>query len=290
MTLAWLVFALFVIPVAAFTAIAFFLSRVICQRYPQLASRAPEDFEELHVLSDGLKLRAWLLRGEVDRPAVVIAPGLRSNLLNQADVARAWRALGHSVLLLEQRGHGQSAGFPTLGAREALDVRAAMQSLRALRLADQGFILTGYSMGAAAVVRGALSEPDVRAVIAEAPYHSLRDAVRRTARLMYGIPEWLSPLLSVALAFAQRRGKFSADEVDLVVAASELRAPLFVIADGDDPWMPESTVRQVWAAHAGPSRFWLVEGCQHAEAVDAKDYWPRVRAFLIECASPPACA
>lgn len=239
-------------------------------------------WQEIAVASEGLRLRGWLAKGAPERPAVVMAHGLGDSLESQVDAGAVFHSRGHPVLLLDLRGHGRSEGhLTTLGGREREDVRAGLRALRERGLGAHGFILAGASMGAVAVIRAAAEEPEVRAVIAEAPYDSYRSTVAHHARLFYHLPEWF-PLLRAGIAVAEWRGGFDADDVDAVEAARHFRAPLLLMVDGDDPRMPEAVVRRVYDAHRGPKRLWVAPGAPHAGAPSASGYWETVLRFLDE--------
>ena len=239
-------------------------------------------FEEIWLSSEGLRLRAWLLRGDPERAAAVVVHGLGDSIESYAGIARRFRARGHTVLLVELRGHGRSQGErTTLGGREREDVRAALEWLRVQNLAPRGFIASGVSMGAVAILRAAADREDVQAVIAEAPYDSFRETMAHHARLLYGLPRWL-PVVPMAIAVAEWRAGFRADDVDSVAAARRLRSPLLLIVDGADPRMPEAVVRRIFDAHAGPKRLWIAANEPHAGASFNGGYWPTVEAFLAE--------
>ena len=255
-------------------------SQVMISPIRQPIHAAPPPFEEARVTSEGLSLRTWMLRGRPQRAAVVVAHGVGDTLESFTGVAERLHERGHTVLLLDLRGHGGSEGrYTTLGAREREDVRAAMAHLRARSLAPAGFLLMGYSMGTAAVLRAAVVEPDTRAVILEAPFDSYRSTVAHHGALLYGLPRWL-PLAPVAIALAEWRAGFDADDVDLPAAAARLHAPLLTIADGADTRMPEAVVRRVYDAHPGPKAFWLAPGAEHVGASARAEYWPTVLGFL----------
>jgi alpha-beta hydrolase superfamily lysophospholipase len=249
-------------------------------RQPVTAVYAP--FEEARIRSDGLALRTWTVRGQPRRAAVVVAHGVGDTLESFTGVAHRLNARGHTVLLLDMRGHGGSEGrYTTLGALESDDVRAAMAHLRGRGLAASGFVLMGYSMGSAAVLRAAVAEPDVRAVVVEAPFDTYRNTIAHHGTLLYGIPRWF-PLTPIAIALAEWRAGFRADEVDLVAAAAHTRAALLAIADGDDNRMPPEVVRRVYDAHQGPKRFWVAAGAEHVGASGNGEYWAIVMDFLEE--------
>jgi pimeloyl-ACP methyl ester carboxylesterase len=156
-----------------------------------------------------------------------------------------------------------------------------MDRLRRDGLAAKGVVLLGNSMGAVAALRAAADQPDVRAVVVEAPYDNYRENVYHHAKLLYHLPRWI-PVIPLAIACAEWRGGFVADEIDAVAAAARIHAPLFAIVDGADPRMPEAVVRRVFDAHPGPKRLWVTPGADHVGAVLHPEYWPRVLAFLEE--------
>jgi uncharacterized protein len=257
-------------------------SQILLRLPRQPAGPVFPPFEQAFVVSDGLRLRTWTVRGRPDRAAVVIVHGLGDTLESFTDHARTLQRRGHTVLLLDLRAHGGSEGRDsTLGALEKADVQAAARHLREGGLAGAGIVYMGFSLGTAAVMGAAPMEPDTRAVVLEAPFDTARATIAHHGWLLYRIPAWL-PLARLSLAVAGWRAGFDPDDVDLVKAAARLRAPLMTIVDGDDPRMPEAVVRRVHDAHPGPKRFWVAPGAPHVGAVLRADYWPQVTAFLEE--------
>ena len=266
-----------------FVGLPLAFSQALIGVHRQPTSKAPAGFQEVWLASEGLKLRGWLLaRQGAARPAAVVVHGLGDSLESFVDVGRTLAERGHTVLLLDLRGHGGSEGsYTTLGGREREDVRAGASFLAARGLASHGLLLEGHSMGAVAVLRAAADRSDVRAVVVEAPYDDFRSNVAHHAWLLYRIPRFL-PLLPATIGIAEWRAGFDADEVDAVAAARRVRAPLLAIADGADPRMTEAIVRRVFDAHPGPKRFWVAPGAPHTGASLSPGYWPTVRAFLDE--------
>jgi uncharacterized protein len=266
--------------VAILIGVPLAFSQAMIGPFRQPAHPAPPGYEEAYVVSEGLKLRTWTLRGRSDRAAIVVGHGVGDTLESFADLASRLNARGHTVLLLDFRGHGGSEGsYTTLGGREREDVRAAAQSLRDRGLARSGLVFFGFSMGAVAVLRAAVDQPDVKAVVVEAPYDTYRDNIAHHAWLLYKIPRWV-PIIPIAIAFAGWRAGFDPDDVDAVAAARRLRAPLLAIVDGADDRMPESVVRRIIDAHPGPKRLWVAPGAGHVGASLTAAYWPTVLGFL----------
>ena len=268
--------------VAILVGVPLAFSQVMIGSFRQPAHPVPPGYEEGRVVADGLKLRTWTLRGRPDKAAVVVGHGVGDTLESFTDFAWRLNARGHTVLLLDFRGHGGSEGsYTTLGGREREDVRAAAQSLRDRGLAGSGLVFMGFSMGAVAVLRAAADQPDVKAVVVEAPYDTYRDNIAHHAWLLYKIPRWV-PIIPIAIAIAGWRADFDPDDVDAVAAARRLRAPLLAIVDGADDRMPESVVRRILDAHPGPKRLWVAPGAGHVGASLSADYWPTVLGFLEE--------
>jgi pimeloyl-ACP methyl ester carboxylesterase len=266
--------------VALFVAVPLAFSQALVRAYRQPTHPPPPGFEQATVVSDGLKLRTWTIAGDPSRAAFVVVHGVGDSLESFIDVAQRLHARGHSVLLLDLRGHGGSEGdTTTLGAREREDVRAGMRRLRERGLAAAGIVVMGFSMGSVAVLRAAAAEPDVRAVVVEAPYDTYRDTVAWHARLFYHLPRW-TPFIPIVIRIAEWRGHFAADDADAVEAARRTRAPLLAIVDGVDRRMPEEVVRRVYDAHPGPKRLWIAPNADHVGASLDPGYWPVVFAFL----------
>jgi pimeloyl-ACP methyl ester carboxylesterase len=271
-----LVFYAFVL----FVGVPLAFSQVLLRGVSLPPSSPPPAYVAGSVVSEGLRLRTWTRVGSDARPAVVVVHGLGDSLESYVDRGDALSRRGHTVLLLDLRAHGASEGrYTTLGGREREDVRAAMEALRKSGRARAGLVLMGHSMGAVAVLRAAAGQPDVRAVIVEAPYDNYRANAFHHARLLYGMPRWV-PIIPITIALAEWRAGFRADDVDAVAASAALRAPLLAIADGADPRMPEAVVRRVAGAHAGPHQVWVAPGAGHVGAVLHPDYWRVVLSFL----------
>jgi pimeloyl-ACP methyl ester carboxylesterase len=265
---------------AVFVGLPLAFSQALVHPLRQPVGPPPPGFEEERIVADGLRLRAWTRPGRADRAAVVIAHGVGDSLESFTQYASVLGRRGHTVLLLDLRGHGGSEGrHTTLGALERVDVRAAVAHLRARGRAEGGLVLMGFSMGTSAVLRAAAQEPDVRAVVLEAPFDTYRGTVAHHAWLFYRIPRW-TPLVPLTIAVAEWRAGFDADDVDLVASARETAAPLMVIVDGADPRMPEAVGRRVYDAHRGPKRFWVAPRAEHVGAVLHPDYWAQVLGFL----------
>jgi uncharacterized protein len=268
---------------ALFVGVPLAFSHVMTRSYrPDRVSQPSRPWLDAPLVSEGLHLRAWVARGDPAKPAAVVVHGLGDTLESYREHARLFQERGFTVIMPDLRGHGGSEGsYTTLGGRERHDVRAAMDYLRTQGLARNGLLLMGHSMGAVAVLLAAADQGDLRAVIVEAPYDTYRDSIAHHARILYGLPRWV-PIIPLAIAAAEWRAGFDADDIDAVAAARRIHAPLLAIVDGADDRMPEPVVRRVYDAHPGPKRLWVAEGASHVGAVFNPDYRKQIVGFLEE--------
>jgi alpha-beta hydrolase superfamily lysophospholipase len=265
---------------AIFLGVPLALSQSMVRSHHLPTHPPPPGFEEARVVSEGLKLRTWTIAGDPRRAAFVVVHGVGDSLESYTDLADRLHRRGHTVLLVDLRGHGGSEGdTTTLGAREREDVRAGMRLLRERGRAAAGLALMGFSMGSVAVLRAAAVEPDVRVVVVEAPYDTLRDTVAQHAQLYYHLPRW-TPFIPIVIRIAEWRGGYAAEDADAIAAARLVRAPLLTIADGADQRMPEAVVRRVYDAHPGPKQLWVAAGADHVGASLDPGYWPVLFGFL----------
>lgn len=192
------------------------------------------------------------------RPTIILLHGYgetRDALLPQAElIVNA----GFNALIIDFRGHGNSAGeVAALGTLDANDVLGAVDYLMTRRDVDTGRIgVQGVSMGAAAGVIAAAQDLRVRAVIAEEPVSSLRDAVWTAYRDRLGLPAFL--FRDITLWLVERRLSEPLSEVSPTEAAARLTPrPLLVIdRAGEAPVEPGGAERLLDAAGA-PKELWV---------------------------------
>jgi uncharacterized protein len=131
------------------------------------------------------------------------------------------------------------------------------------------------------VLLAAADDPDVRAMVVEAPYDTYRNTIAHHAKLLYHLPSWV-PIIPLSIFFAEQLADFDADDIDCVAAAGRIHAPLLAIVDGDDLRMPEPVVRRIVDAHMGPHRLWVAKGVDHVGAIFNPDWKKVVLGFLEE--------
>ena len=122
--------------------------------------------------ADGIALSGWLMPGRPDLPPLVLCHDLGQSKASLINLAIALRKAGFTVLLFDQRGHGESAGdHSTLGLKEKRDLLGAVDFLAAHQDIDARRIgVYGAGMGAHAAVLAAADRPALKVLVLDALY------------------------------------------------------------------------------------------------------------------------
>ncbi len=198
-------------------------------------------------------------------------------------LGRATLLLRHrfSVLLIDLQGHGETPGTAiTLGAREAADVRAALDWLK--RTAPGRHVgVIGCSLGGAAVLIGP-QPAGFDAVVLEAVYPRVGRAIENRIRIRLGsLAPVLAPLLTVQL---YPRLHVSPHDLEPIRSIGRLGAPVLVVAGSRDRHTTLAESEELFGAAAEPKGLWVVEGASHEDflAYDPAGYATHVVGFLQE--------
>jgi fermentation-respiration switch protein FrsA (DUF1100 family) len=242
------------------------------------------EFEEVRIQSqDGLSLSAWWVETPGAKRAALLVHGW-GGAKDDAHVlatASVYARAGYSVLMLDLRGHGESApARRTLGLREVRDARAAVAWLEGRGFGPESVVLHGWSMGGATVIRVAPGT-GVSAVVEEAAYADLPLLLRDELPKNSGLPRLFNPgtLLAGRLFL-----DFDAWEVRPARQARALcreDVPLLLIHSTDDEVVPFQHARLLEEA-CPQATFWRLESYEHVEAYLHPEYEERLFGFLEE--------
>jgi pimeloyl-ACP methyl ester carboxylesterase len=224
-------------------------------------------FESWTFRSRGLDLPVWDIRGENARgPVMILTHGWgdsRVTMLGSGRVAALLPWVSR-LLVWDLPGHGDAPGHCAMGADERADLavlieRVATQSGDA-SIDPSPLVLYGFSLGAFVSLRVA-DRPEVRAVLAEAPYLSPATPARNTLRLR-GLPfrTNLTPALAVLNALHGGRLLRTPAPTSLPSARSSGKTAL-VIHGTDDAITPLEEGQEVATALQSP--FVAIPGGRH---------------------------
>jgi len=248
--------------------------------------------EDFHVTApDGALLRGWKVRPRDPNGLwVLVFHGVADNRVGVIGQAEMLLGAGYGVVMMDARAHGESGGaMATYGWLEREDTRAVVDALVVSEQPAHIFAL-GESMGAGIALQSAGVDPRIEAVVAEAPFASLREASYDYA----GLQEY--PLLGKTLfapgawLMLYRGGRlagFPAAGVSVEKAAAQRPFPVLLICDTADTTLPCRHARRIYAAASGPKSLWVVPGAFHTGAIAffPAEFQRRVLSFYARSAN-----
>ncbi len=204
--------------------------------------------------------------GAASPATVFLLHGIRDSKDSLIGWGRHVEACGYGVVRLDLRGHGASTGdVLSYGVQEARDLVQVLDALDREGLVRGPVGVMGHSYGAATAIQWAARDPRVRAVVAVAPFASLRDVVRGYARV--ALPD---PLVERALACAGARGAFDVDEASPARAIARTDAAVLLVHGRADTQVPAWHSERIQAARAERTELVLVEGAGHGGVAGAR--------------------
>jgi alpha-beta hydrolase superfamily lysophospholipase len=185
------------------------------------------------------------------RATIVVLHGIRDQKDFLRHVGLHLAEAGYRAVLVDSRGHGRSTGpFLTWGIQEPRDLS---QLIDALGYGDGPIGVFGESYGAAVSIMWGAHDRRVRAVVALAPFSSLRELIPAWWRLnvpLLGriIPRWV---LNRSIDQGARMAGFDPEASSPLLAATRSHAPILIVHGSDDNTVPyEESVEIAQAAPA----------------------------------------
>lgn len=181
-------------------------------------------------------------------------------------VARQLSQDGYRAVLVDLRGHGGSTGgWLTYGVREAKDLSQVIDELERRRLLAGKLGVYGISYGATTAIHLAGVDSRVDAVVAVAPFSSMREEVPHYMRMLLPGVGNLIPdqTIQQAIDAAGRDGGFDPNRADAALAIQQTTAPVLLIHGTDDELVPKSHSLRIHNAARDHSKVVLVPGTGH---------------------------
>ena len=231
---------------------------------------------------DGLKLHGKFYEYAPGAPIELMFHGYRG--LAERDLcggAQRCFALGHSALIVDQRGCGNSEGkVITFGIHESRDCHTWLQYIAGRFGPESRVILTGISMGAATVLMAAgtpLPE-NVVGVLADCGYTSAKDIIKKVIRQMGLLPKLAYPFVKLG---ARLYGHFDLEETSPVQALKNCRVPVIFFHGEDDDFVPCDMSRINYECCASPKKLVTTAGAGHGLSYpqDPQRYLSALREF-----------
>lgn len=193
----------------------------------------------------GLSLECWDIDGhDPDGPVVIATPGWGDSKLGVLPRLEALASDASRVMAWDPPGHAESPGRCLLGTREHEIIRLMIEEAIPEAERGRGVVLYGWSLGAGASIHAAIDHPDVRAVIAEAPYRLPWTPAIRVLHLA-GYPYRVNVPPAFALLGARLGVGVGWSGFDRAELAGRLTCPLLVIHGTADEVCPVSDGHEI---------------------------------------------
>ena len=155
----------------------------------------------------------------------------------------------HNLLVVDQRGHGLSQGHHlTFGAKESKDVKYWIDYVNERFNNDVKIFLYGVSMGASTVLMAAdMNYKNVKAIIADSPYTSGADIIRKVCNVDIKIPWFFVRHIIYLSAFIF--GCFRLSKANVIKHVENASVPIMIIHSEDDKFIPVDMSRKLYESN-----------------------------------------
>jgi uncharacterized protein len=209
-------------------------------------------------------VHAWWLPNQNSDNVLLYLHGNGKNISANVPQAARLQRLGFSVLLIDYRGYGKSAGsFPTEASVYA-DAQAAWQYLRQQKISANRIYIYGHSLGGAIAIDLAIQQPQAAGLIVQSSFTSM-PAMTRT--------------ISWARLFPSQ---IVHQRFDSLTKVKQLQIPVLYFHGTADNFIPDWMSTALYAATPQPKQIMLVTGGGHNDVADVggEAYLQAIRDFV----------
>lgn len=236
-----------------------------------------------HTSADGLMLQADFIANEAaNKKAVILVHGFRKTKDAMGDYTKFYNSLGYDILMPDLRGHGDSEGdYYGYGWDDRLDI-INWTNLLINEYGIEEIVLHGNSAGSAAVLMTSGEElpAEVKVVIADSPYTTMKEELRHQLKHIYGLPGF--PLLDVTSLVTKVRAGYFFGDVSTVKQVKNNKLPLLVIHGDADDLVPTWMGQEIYDTATSEKEIWIPENVGHIKSYELEtvEFEKRIAAFL----------
>lgn len=234
--------------------------------------------------SDGVKIKGWFIKGigKGTAPTVIFCHGLGANMSDFTELAAVLSGKGYNALLFDFRGHGESERkASSFGYLEQRDLLGAIRYIKDRKDIDaERIAVYGFSMGGAVAILTAAESTDIKVVISDSSFTTLREQGERLFTGSFLPPSiFLRPVTWMYELYF----RVDANKVAPINGIHKISPRgVMIIGGGADEQMPSSDAMRLFAAAREPKELWLIPGAVHGGTLymAGDEYGKRVLRFL----------
>lgn len=241
--------------------------------------------EDIYINSyDNLKLHATWFPHRNSKKIVICFHGYTSQgLSDYIGLSDYYMRHGYSMLLIDERAHGQSEGtYIGFGCLDRKDALKWIDWVIKTCGEDSKILLHGTSMGAATVLMtSGLNLPrQVRGIISDCGFTSAKAVFTHVLRSMYHLPAF--PMIQIADTINRHKAGYGLDECNAAREVRRATIPILFIHGSADTFVPCQMCETIYKNCAAPKQKLIVEGAAHAESYykDTKAYEKALDEFI----------
>ncbi|MGP1370085.1 MAG: alpha/beta hydrolase [Eggerthia catenaformis] len=240
--------------------------------------------ETLSITSfDGIRLKGTLIKGNTNKVVICVHGYHSSGYRDFQYFIRFYHELGYTILLPEDRGHGDSQGkYIGFGWQDRLDLIEWIHELQKyFRFQPIQIALHGISMGASTVLMASGEDlsSDVKCIISDCAYSNIKEEFR------YFLKEAKLPsrtILSSAIILSKNILGYDIRKADAIKQVEKSHIPTLFIHGDQDTVVPVRNASQLYNACNAEKELVIVKGAEHADSIITNPdlYFEKLKEFL----------
>ena len=233
---------------------------------------------------DGVKLVGYYLHVRDDAPLEIMMHGFRSSWQRDfCGISRFAVELGHNILFVDQRAHGESEGnVISYGVNESMDAVAWVRYAVSRFGCGVKIALVGVSMGGASVLNAAGREdlPCVYAIVADSPFSSAKGVIKEVGKR----GRMPAALVSALAHITARLYGFSLSYGEICESVAKSDIPMLIVHGKKDALVPYEMAKALEAA-SPKVKLESFEGADHVGSYfhDTERYFGFYKEFMERC-------
>lgn len=233
---------------------------------------------------DGLKLHGTYFPVGDESKVVICFHGYTSEgMKDYIALSGYYMKKGYSMLLVDERSHGQSEGeYIGFGYWDRFDAVAWIDFILKNNGNNVQILLHGTSMGGATVLMtSGLDLPkQVKGIVSDCAFTSPKYVFTHVLHSMYHLPAF--PVIQITSAVNKRKAGFGMDDCNSAREIKKAKVPILFIHGDADTFVPCSMCEEIYENCTSPKKKLIVKGAAHAESYykDTKAYESALDDFI----------